>query len=47
MMNKCKKIAVIDIFPEPLERVKDIIEKAIFLCYNLTLLSSGEVAESG
>lgn len=29
MMNKCKKIAVIDIFPEPLIRVKDIIEKAI------------------
>ncbi|MDA3952293.1 MAG: hypothetical protein PF485_01505 [Bacteroidales bacterium] len=29
MMSKCKKIAVIDIFPEPLEKVKDIIEKAI------------------
>ena len=29
MMNKCKKIAVIDIFPEPLKKVKDIIEKAI------------------
>ena len=28
MMNKCKKIAVIDIFPEPLKRVKSIIEKA-------------------
>ena len=29
MMSKCKKIAVIDIFPEPLEKVKNIIEKAI------------------
>ena len=29
MMNKCKKIAVVDIFPEPLKRVKSIIEKTI------------------
>ncbi|MFC2103781.1 TrmB family transcriptional regulator [Bacteroidota bacterium] len=29
MMNKCKKIAVIDIFPEPLKKVKGIIERAI------------------
>jgi len=29
MMNQCKKIAVIDIFPEPLQRVKHIIERAI------------------
>lgn len=29
MMSKCKKIAVIDIFPEPLEKVKNIIEKTI------------------
>lgn len=29
MMSKCKKIAVIDIFPEPMEKVKYIIEKAI------------------
>ena len=28
MMSKCKKIAIIDIFPEPLNRVKHIIEKA-------------------
>jgi len=29
MMQKCKKIAIIDIFPEPLKRVKHIIERAI------------------
>jgi sugar-specific transcriptional regulator TrmB len=29
MMSKCKKIAVIDIFPEPLDKVKSIIEKAV------------------
>ena len=29
MMNKCEKIAVIDIFPEPLSKVLDIIERTI------------------
>ena len=29
MMNKCEKIAVIDIFPEPLSKVLGIIEKTI------------------